>query len=122
MKGLMPIETRDMIVMQTMNLTEIVNGILDCYKGISIAKEEQLTLRNQIREQSRACIAAIEANTRKFVMALESCRNERMELVNKICDIVQQTNLDEYSLHLCKLILDYLLKTNPMDYVGFFKH
>ena len=29
----------------------LVNGILDCYKNVAIAKEEQLTLKTQIREQ-----------------------------------------------------------------------
>ena len=96
----------------------LVNGILDCYKNVTIAKEEQLTLRTQIREQSRVCIAVIEANTKEFELALEQLKIERMYFVKLVCDAIRQNGIDEFSLRLCEKVLDYLTKTNPMYSVG----
>ena len=96
----------------------LVNGILDCYKNVAIAKEEQLTLRTQIREQSRVYIAAIEANTKKFELALEQAKIERMEFVRLVCNTIGQGGVDEYSLKVCEMILDYLINTNPMNHAG----
>lgn len=96
----------------------LVNGILDCYKNVTIAKEEQLTLRTQIREQSRVCIAAIEANTKEFELALEQAKIERMEFVKLVCDTIRADGVDEYSLKLCEKVLDYLTKTDPMNHTG----
>jgi hypothetical protein len=96
----------------------LVNGILDCYKNVAIAKEEQLTLRTQIREQSRVCIAAIEANTKEFELALDQVKIERMEFVKLVCDTIRQDGVDEYSLKLCEKVLDYLTNTNPMNHAG----
>lgn len=96
----------------------LVNGILDCYKQVTIAKEEQLTLRTQIREQSRVYIAAIEANTKEFEMALEQVKIERMEFVKLLCDTIRQQGVDEFSLQLCQYILQYLIDTNPMHSAG----
>lgn len=96
----------------------LVNGILDCYKNVAVAKEEQLTLRTQIREQSRVCIAAIEANTREFKLVLDQIKIERMEFIKLVCDTIRQDGVDEYSLKLCEKILDYLMNTNPMNHAG----
>lgn len=96
----------------------LVNGILDCYKEVTIAKEEQLTLRTQIREQSRVYIAAIEANTKEFEMALNQIKIERMEFVKLLCDVIRQNGVDEFSLRLCENILQYLTNTNPMNNAG----
>lgn len=96
----------------------LVNGILDCYKEVTIAKEEQLTLRTQIREQSRVYIAAIEANTKEFEMALGQIKIERMEFVKILCDVIRQNEVDEFSLRLCENILQYLTNTNPMNNAG----
>ena len=96
----------------------LVNGILDCYKEVTIAKEEQLTLRTQIREQSRVYIAAIEANTKEFEMALDQIKIERMEFVKLLCDVIRQNGVDEFSLRLCENILQYLTNTNPMNNAG----
>ena len=96
----------------------LVNGILDCYKEVTIAKEEQLTLRTQIREQSRVYIAAIEANTKEFEMALDQIKIERMEFVKILCDVIRQNEVDEFSLRLCENILQYLTNTNPMNNAG----
>lgn len=98
----------------------LVNGILDCYKDITIAKEEQLTLRTKIREQSRVYIAAIEANTKEFELALEQIKVERMEFVKLVCDIIRQDGVDEFSLKLCEHILNYLNDSNPMNHAGEF--
>ena len=43
---------------------QLINGIFDCYKNVTMAREEQQTLRTEIREKSRVYIAAIEANTK----------------------------------------------------------
>ena len=96
----------------------LLNGILDCYKNVTIAREEQLTIRTQIREQSRVYIAAIEANTREFELALEQVKIERMELVKLVCDTIRQKGIDEFSLELCKMVLNHLTETNPMDHIG----
>lgn len=96
----------------------LVNGILDCYKNVTIAKEEQLTLRTRIREQSRVCIAAIEANTKEFELALDQVKIERMEFVRLVCDVIRQEGVDEFSLKLCEKVLDYLTDTNPMNHAG----
>lgn len=96
----------------------LVNGILDCYKNVTIAKEEQLTLRTRIREQSRVCIVAIEANTKEFQLALDQVKIERMEFVRLVCDVIQQEGVDEFSLKLCEKVLDYLTDTNPMNHAG----
>lgn len=96
----------------------LVNGILDCYKNVIIAKEKQLTLRTRIREQSRVCIAAIEANTKEFELALGQVKIERMEFVRLVCDVIRQDGVDEFSLKLCEKVLDYLTNTNPMNHTG----
>lgn len=96
----------------------LVNGILDCYKNVAIAKEEQLTLRTQIREQSRVCIAVIEANTKEFELALDQIKIERMKFVDLICNTIRQNGIDEFSLKLCEKILNHLTDTNPMNYAG----
>ena len=100
------------------DLVALVNGILDCYKNVTIAREEQLTLRTQIREQSRVSIAAIEAHTEEFVLALAQAKMERMEIVKLLCDTIRQDGVDEFSLQLCETLLGYLTSTNPMNYVG----
>lgn len=102
----------------SIDITSVVNGIVDCYKNTTIAREEQLTLRTQIREQSRVCIAAIEANTKEFKLALDQVKFERMEFINLVCDIIRRDGVDEYSLRLCEKILDYLTCTNPMNSAG----
>ena len=96
----------------------LVNGILDWYKEVTIAKEEQLTLRTQIREQSRVYMAAIEANTKEFEMALDQIKIERVEFVKILCDVIRQNEVDEFSLILCENILQYLTNTNPMNNAG----
>ena len=96
----------------------LVNGILDCYKNVTIAKEEQLTIRTRIREQSRVYIAAIEANTKEFELALNQAKIERMEFIRLVCDVIRQDGVDEYSLKLCEKVLDYLTDTNPMNHAG----
>lgn len=114
--GLMPIPISEAPI--SIDPVALVNGILDCYKNVAIAKEEQLTLRTQIREQSRVCIVAIEANTREFELALEQVKIERMEFVKLVCDTIRQDRIDEYSLKLCEKVLNYLTNTNPMNHAG----
>ncbi len=96
----------------------LVQGMLNCYQNITISKEEQLTLRTQVREQSRVCIAAIEANTKEFEMALNQIKTERTELVRNLCEIIRMDGVDENSLKICQLILEYLTDSNPMNYAG----
>ncbi len=96
----------------------LVKGILECYRNVTIAREEQVTLRLQIREQSRVCIASIEANTKEFELALEQAKIERMEFVKLVCDTIRQDGVDEYSLKLCEKVLDYLTNTSPMKHAG----
>lgn len=93
----------------------LVNGILDCYKNVKISQEEQMTRRMQIREQSKNCLAQIEADTKKFQDALNEKKELRMKYTDLICDLIRQKDIDDYSLQLCKMILDYLIQTDPMN-------
>jgi hypothetical protein len=113
-----PVPIPDTPVSLSIDPVALVNGILDCYKEVTIAKEEQLTLRTQIREQSRVYIAAIEANTKEFEMALDTIKVERMTFINMLCDAIRQRDVDECSLKICEKILEYLTNTNPMNYAG----
>lgn len=113
MSGLKPLLDSDLVI--NMDPVVLVNGILDCYKNVAIAKEEELTRRTQIREQSRVYIAAIEANTKQFEMALAQVKMERMAFVELVCDTIRQKGVDEYSLRLCEKVLDYLTGTNIMN-------
>lgn len=97
---------------------QMINGIFDCYKNVTTTREEQQTLRTEIREKSRVYIAAIEANTKEFKMALEQIGPERMELIKLVCDLVRQEGVDEYSLKVCEKVIEYLMSGNPMDSVG----
>lgn len=96
----------------------LVNGILDCYKNVEINREEQRTRREQVREQSRVYITAIEADTKKFHDALERVSGERIQLVMTLCEVIKKDDVDESSLQICKMILDYLTNNNPMNAIG----
>lgn len=107
-----PVPVPDMQI--SIDPVKLVGEILDCYKNVAIAREEQETRRTQIREQSRVCIAAIEADTKKFEMALNKIGDERMQLIGLISDVLKKDNVDEYSVRICEMVLTYLMKTNPM--------
>jgi hypothetical protein len=100
------------------DLVELVNGILDCYKEVKVAQELQATERARIREQSRVFIAVIEADTKKFEMALKCAGAERMVMVTSICDLLNRNVLDDNSVKVCELTLNYLSQSNPLAAVG----
>lgn len=92
----------------------LVNGILDCYKNVKINQEIQETERARIREQSRVYIAAIEANTKKFEMTIKQTGTERMAFITTICNLLSRDILDDNSVKLCELVLNYLNENNPL--------
>lgn len=95
----------------------LAGKIIDCYKSVKIAEEEQETERLRIREQARVCILAIESNTKKFEISLELNRTERARLIDQLCEVIGRESLDSMTLQFCKLVLDYLSNNNPMKYV-----
>ena len=72
----------------------------------------------RIQEQSRVIISKIEADTKRFEMALAAASAERMTLVNLVSDIIRCGRADEYSLRICETILNYLTISNPMNSIG----
>ena len=53
-------------------IAQTAQQLLDSYKSVAIAKEEEITRRTQIREQSRVMIAAYEAEVgKRFVQPFE---------------------------------------------------
>ncbi len=97
------------------NPTVIVTKLMDCYRDIENQREQQATLRTQIREYSRMCIATIESNTRMFEAKLNAVKEERMELVRTVCDIARRKEIDEMSLRLCEMFLNILFKDSSWD-------
>ena len=91
----------------------LLNSILDCYKDVKISEEIQKTEREKIREQARVFIAAIEADTKKFEIAVNKVGNERMALVTAICDVLRKGVLDENSVKVCEMFLNHLTQNNP---------
>lgn len=89
---------------------DVLDSLLTCYKNIEIAKEEQLTMRMQVREQARIAIAAIEADTRKFESKLLINSAERLVIIEKISELSQKENLDEYTYKICEKYFDLLNK------------
>lgn len=105
-------------ILTEVNPEEMLNSILDCYKNVAIAKEEQITLRTKVREMSRIYIAAIESNTKQFEIAVNSSKMERMEMIKAICGILGQKDINEESKQVCNMFLKYLSDNNPMKFVG----
>lgn len=97
---------------------KLLTDIIDCYKCVTIAKEEQLTKRMMIREQARVCLAAIEGRIKEFEEALERAKIERDKLLDLLCEIVRKGDCDSNTLDLCKYILDNLDRGNPMRYIN----
>lgn len=100
--------------------TVIVTKLAECYRDMDIQRERQATLRTQIREYSRICNWVIEANTRIFEARLSAVKGERMELVKTICEIARRKEIDENSLKLCELFLNYLSAHDLGDMAGGF--
>lgn len=96
----------------------LVNGFLDCYKNIKINQEIQATERARIREHARVCIATIEADTKKFEMALNQVGTERIAMVKSICNVLTRDVLDDNSVKVCELVLNYLNQNNPLAAVA----
>ena len=105
-------------ILTEINPEEMLNSILECYKNVAIAKEEQITLRTKVREMSRIYVAAIESNTKQFEMAMNSCKMERMEMTMAICDVLKRKDINEDSKNICSMFLKYLSDNNPMKFVG----
>jgi len=99
-----------------------VNGILDYYKSIKINQGIQATERARIREYARICISAIEADTKKFEIALNQVGTERIKMVNSICDLLTSDVLDDNSVKVCELVLNYLNQNNPLSAVASSNH
>ena len=95
--------------------------LFDSYKSVAIAKEEQITRRTQIREQYRVMIAAYEADTKKFMLALEQSHLERMEMIEILSCMIRDRDIDEGTLKMANMILNYLASTDPVhqcNYIG----
>lgn len=102
-------------------IAQTAQQLLDSYKSVAIAKEEEITRRTQIREQSRVMIAAYEADTKKFMLALEQSHLERMEMIEILSCMIRDRDIDEGTLKMANMILNYLASTDPVhqcNYIG----
>lgn len=102
-------------------IAQAAQQLLDSYKSVAIAKEEQVTRRMQIREQSRVMIAAYEADTKKFMLALEQSHLVRMEMIEAMSLMIRDRDIDEGTLKMANMILNYLASTDPVhqcNYIG----
>lgn len=93
-------------------IAQTAQQLLDSYKSVAIAKEEEITRRTQIREQSRVMIAAYEADTKKFMLALEQSHLERMEMIEILSCMIRDRDIDEGTLKMANMILNYLASTD----------
>lgn len=102
-------------------IAQTAQQLLDSYKSVAIAKEEEITRRTQIREQSRVMIAAYEADTKKFMLALEQSHLVRMEMIEALSCMIRDRDIDEGTLKMANMILNYLASTDPVhqcNYIG----
>lgn len=102
-------------------IAQTAQQLLDSYKSVAIAKEEEITRRTQIREQYRVMIAAYEADTKKFMLALEQSHLERMEMIEILSCMIRDRDIDEGALKMANMILNYLASTDPVhqcNYIG----
>ena len=102
-------------------IAQTAQQLLDSYKSVAIAKEEEITRRTQIREQSRVMIAAYEADTKKFMLALEQSHLVRMEMIEALSCMIRERDIDEGALKMANMILNYLASTDPVhqcNYIG----
>jgi hypothetical protein len=102
-------------------IAQTAQQLLDSYKSVAIAKEEEITRRTQIREQSRVMIAAYEADTKKFMLALEQSHLVRMEMIESLSCMIRDRDIDEGALKMANMILNYLASTDPVhqcNYIG----
>ena len=102
-------------------IAQTAQQLLDSYKSVAIAKEEEITRRTQIREQSRVMIAAYEADTKKFMLALEQSHLVRMEMIEAMSLMIRDRDIDEGTLKMANMILNYLASTDPVhqcNYIG----
>ena len=93
-------------------IAQTAQQLLDSYKSVAIAKEEEITRRTQIREQYRVMIAAYEADTKKFMLALEQSHLERMEMIEILSCMIRDRDIDEGTLKMANMILNYLASTD----------
>ena len=93
-------------------IAQTAQQLLDSYKSVAIAKEEEITRRTQIREQSRVMIAAYEADTKKFMLALEQSHLARMEMIEALSCMIRDRDIDEGTLKMANMILNYLASTD----------
>lgn len=96
---------------------ELVNGILNVYRDIKVNKEIEETKRYEIRQKAKVYIAGIEAETSKFETFINIKHEERMPLINSICELLKRDVLDDNCVKLCQMLLDSLLKTDPLKYI-----
>ena len=102
-------------------IAQTAQQLLDSYKSVAIAKEEEITRRTQIREQSRVMIAAYEADTKKFMLALKQSHLVRMEMIEALSCMIRDRDIDEGTLKMANMILNYLASTDPVhqcNYIG----
>ena len=102
-------------------IAQTAQQLLDSYKSVAIAKEEEITRRTQIREQSRVMIAAYEADTKKFMLALKQSHLVRMEMIEALSSMIRDRDIDEGALKMANMILNYLASTDPVhqcNYIG----
>ena len=102
-------------------IAQTAQQLLDSYKSVAIAKEEEITRRTQIREQSRVMIAAYEADTKKFMLALEQSHLVRMEMIEALSCMIRDRDIEEGALKMANMILNYLASTDPVhqcNYIG----
>lgn len=102
-------------------IAQTAQQLLDSYKSVAIAKEEEITRRTQIREQSRVMIAAYEADTKKFMLALKQSHLVRMEMIEALSCMIRDRDIDEGALKMANMILNYLASTDPVhqcNYIG----
>ena len=99
----------------SIDIGALLKDAFNCYQNVEMSREEQITLRTEIREKAKICIAMIEADTSRFEMQLNEMRIERMKYIDTICEIMRKEKVDNTIFELCKEILNYLVITNPMN-------
>ena len=92
------------------DVSKVVTAISNAYAQTAIAREEQKTERERIRQYAAFLIAQRQEETKRYEIYCKGKYEERSVIINKVCELISNTEINSSTIELLKILLDYLLK------------
>lgn len=87
---------------------ELIKGVIDCCKEITICSEREKTERYKIDKHMELYLAQIQSNADKFSAELSAKHEERMHLIISVCDLLKKESIGAGEVEALKIVLNIL--------------